>query len=402
MKLPIIKENSVENVMFESFHDMIMPIYFDNNATTRVDEDAVIAMMDVMENYYGNPSALHKSGQRMADLINDARNNIASFIGCAINQFIFVSSGTEAINSVIDSVVKLFPRKNRIITCVTEHNATLNKLKFDTKHDICYLSVDHHGRVSLDELEGYLKNDINNNALFTIMACNNETGTIHKNIFDAITLAHKYNCLVHIDAVQIAGKLPIKPYIDAGVDYLTISGHKFHCPKGIGVLYFKDNTTLYPIFFGGNQEYGLRAGTENAPAIIAMGTVARKNPLFTDNMKNMHDLFISLLTNRIPSCIINGGDLPGTINVGFKYIHRDAMVVKLSENMLYSSIGSACSTGLQPSHVLKAMNVPNEYINGSLRFSFSKYTTEYEVRKSIDIIEKAYNELRNISIGIIA
>ncbi len=400
-KLPVLGTQEVENINFQSLQDFINPIYLDNNATTRVDEDAVVAMMRTMENDYGNPSASHNYGHTSFDLIKEARQNVADFIGCKSNEIIFVSSGTEGINAVINSVTSILSSRKTIITCATEHSATLNKIKYGQKYNSILLSVDNDGEFSLDVLEEQLKNNITSNLLVSLMAVNNETGTIHNNIYGAIDLAHKYNTLIHIDAIQAAGKIPLKPYIDAGVDYLTISGHKFHAPKGIGAVYIKTGSPFEPIFFGGNQEYGLRAGTENVPGIVGMGVVAKKMPKFGIEMTELHDLFHTLLKDSIPSCIINGGGLHGTINVGFKYVHREAMVIKLSEYDLYASIGSACSSGFGPSHVLKAMDVSQDYIHGSVRFSLSKYTTKNEIIRAIPIIDKAYTELRNMSLGII-
>jgi cysteine desulfurase len=406
-KLPVINNEAPEKIEFESLKDRTRPIYMDNNATTEIDTDALDAMIRALEVEYANPSAVHAAGRIVKERIELARQYVSIFMGCGANEFIFTSSGTESINAVISSVVKANTGRNHIITCATEHNATLNALKsLDNSILVSYLEVDRYGSFSLSELDKLLQGHAGSNLLFTIMAANNETGSIHQYLFDAIDLAKKHNTLIHIDAVQVAGKLPLYPYIDSGIDYMSISGHKFHAPKGIGALYIKPGAPFSPTFFGGSQEFGLRAGTENVPGMVGMGVVAKSMPMY-EKMAQLYDLFLALLRDKVPSCIVNNAELlknqlMGTINVGFKYVHREAMVVKMSEYDLYASIGSACAAGIEPSHVLKAMKVPQEYIHGSVRFSFSKYTTENEIRRAVDIIEKAYNELRAISVGIVA
>lgn len=406
-KLPVVKEQvEIELFNFQSLADFARPIYFDNNATTQIDDDAAAEMYSMLEKHYGNPSGIHSAGKIAKSRIAQSRDSVAAFIGCKASELIFTSGGTESINTVINSVVKTHYPRRRIISCQTEHGATLNKLKdleesWHPKYDVLYLDVDSKGRFDLIQLETWLSENPKNNLLVTLMAANNETGTVHDNIFQAIELSKKYDCLFHIDAVQVAGKLPLKPYIDCGTDFLTISGHKFHAPKGIGVIFIKDGLLFSSSIFGGYQENGRRAGTENVPGIIALGVVAAKNPLVTDTMRNLHNKFVSALLERMPDVIINGGGVPGTINVGFKFVHREAMVARLSENELYASVGSACASGIQPSHVLTAMKVPQEFLHGSVRFSFSKYTTNEEINRSIKIIEKTYNEIRSYSKGVI-
>lgn len=405
-KLPVINNSQTEDFSFKSLADFARPIYMDNNATTQVDDDAVLAMLEVLEKSYANPSGMHSAGRFVKQKMEKAREYVADFMGCTPKEIVFTSGGTEAINAAISSVLKThYPRRN-IISCITEHGATLNKLKeieerWDTKYNVWYLDVDKNGNFSLSQLEEFLSRTPHHNLLVSLMAANNETGTIHHNLLDAIALAHKYGALFHTDAVQIAGKLPIYPYIKAGTDFLTISGHKFHTPKGIGALYIKDGIPFSPTIIGGHQEQGRRAGTENVPGIVGFGAVAKKMPGFAGTAIVRHEKFIELLSKRIPSCIINGGGVPGTVNVGFKYVHREAMVARLSQYDLYASVGSACARGIAPSHVLLAMKVPDEYIHGSVRFSFSKYTTDDEINRAVDIIEQAYNEIRLYSIGII-
>lgn len=407
-KLPVVNNQETEEFSFKSLADFARPIYMDNNATTQVDDDAMSAMLEVLEKSYANPSGMHLAGRVAKEKVEKARQYVADFIGCAPKEVIFTSGGTESINSVFNSVVKTHYPRRHFISCQTEHGAVLNKLKeFDTydgmRYKVSYLDVDRNGNFSLEQLEEFLtmREFAHSNLLVSLMAANNETGTIHHNIFDAINLAHKHGALFHVDAVQVAGKLPLKPYIEAGTNFLTISGHKFHAPKGVGALYVKDGTPFAPMIIGGYQEYERRAGTENVPGIVALGAVAKKLPGFAGSAIARHERFIEMLSKRIPSCIINGGGVPGTINVGFRYVHREAMVAKLSEYDLYASVGSACARGIQPSHVLLAMKTPDEYIHGSVRFSMSKFTTDEEIDRAIDIIERAYSEVRSYSVGII-
>lgn len=404
-KLPVLDSN-VQEFSFHSLADFARPIYLDNNATTQIDDDAATEMFVALEKNYANPSGMHAAGKSVKQHIEKARDYVANFIGCTSAEIIFTSGGTESINSVISSVMNTHYPRQRIITCLTEHGAVLNKLidvnkKWAPKYDICYLDVDDNGRFDLVQLEYFLAKSSHLNLLVTIMAANNETGTIHTNIFDAIKLAHKYESLFHIDAVQVAGKLPLNQYVIGGTDFMTISGHKFHAPKGIGALYIKNGIDFSPMIIGGYQENNRRAGTENVPGIMAFGAVAKKMPMVTDIMIKLHQKFIRVLSSRIPSCIINGGGVPGTINVGFKYVHREAMVAKLSQYEVYASVGSACAKGIEPSHVLTAMKIPQEYIHGSVRFSFSKYTTEEEIDRALDIIERTYTEIRLYSKGIV-
>lgn len=402
-KLPVIQNITPTEISFKSFADYERPIYMDNAASTQVDEDAVVAMIKAMEDNYGNPSGIHEAGKQARESVEEARKNVANFIGCLSEEVVFTSGGTESITTTINSATKA-SNKTHIISCLTEHGATLNKLKDfeDNKtYKISYLDVDKNGHFRIEQLEKYLQNNVNDNLLVSLMAANNETGTIHNNIEQAIKLAHQYGALFHLDAVQIAGKLPIKPYIDYGVDFLSLSGHKFHCPKGIGALFVKSGTPFYSTIVGGSQENNRRAGTENVPAIVAMGVVCKKMPQYDENMEKLHNRFIELICISIPSCIINGGGMWGTISVGFAFVHREAMVYKLSQYNVYASIGSACSKGIQPSHVLKAMNIASEYVNGSIRFSFSKYTTMEEIETAAIVVIKVYYEIRKLSYGII-
>lgn len=402
-KLPIINNQAIE-FEFESLFDKFAPIYFDNNSTTFCDDDCITAMLKAMEINYANPSGKHSAGNLAKNGIESARNDIAKFIGCNSSEILFTSGGTESIITAINSAIKTHYPRQHFVTCVTEHKAVLNKLedvkKENDKYQISYLKVDKNGYFDLKQLDEFLSKNPHTNLLVSLMAANNETGTIHHNIFDAIKLAHMYESLIHIDAVQIAGKIPIKPYIDAGVEFLTIAPHKLHGPKGIGILYIKNNMPFYPTIVGGSQESNRRGGTENVPSIVGFAAVAKKELTYLNIVSPLHRLFIKLLSEKIPSCIINGGDMPGTINVGFRYVHRDAMITKLSEYGLYASIGSACSKGITPSHVLEAMNVPPDYLHGSIRFSFSKYTTENEIIKAIKIIDRSYSEIRILSVGI--
>lgn len=398
-KLPVIQENNEEEFSFKSLTDFNAPIYFDNNSTTQIEEEALSAMIKSMEYNYANPSGIHSAGIIARADVENARKNVANLIGCLSEEVIFTSGGTESIITAINSVVLTQTSKKHFITCLTEHSATLNmmkKIENVAGYKVSYLDVDKDGRFSLNQLETFLKIDENNNAMVSLMIANNETGTIHHNLEQAIKLSHKYGALFHIDAVQAAGKMSLPLLIKMAPDFLSISGHKIMASKGIGVLYVKSNTP-FSSFILGKQELNKRGGTENVPGIVALGVVSR-NPVANFDFRNK---FIQLLSNNIPEVIINGGDIWNTVNVGFPYVHRESLVIELSNNGLFASVGSSCSSGIAPSHVLKAMNVDNKYIHGSVRFSFSKNTTENELIKSIDIIKKSYDRIRSISKGVI-
>lgn len=412
MKLPVIQEASHNVVEFDSFLDLAQPIYLDNCSTTKLDFDALNAMIKAMEINYGNSGSIHKAGQKAKELVEEARSHVASFIGCNSDEVIFNSGATESICSVFDSVMKTHYPKKTIISCLTEHSATLSKLKQIEeinypKYNIKYLGVNNNGHFNIERLQYLLQQNPNDNLIVSLLAVNNETGTIHNNLLPAhgligaIELTHKYGGLFHIDAVQAAGKISLKPYIDAGVDFLSLSGHKLHAVKGVGALYIKKDIPFIPLIVGGSHENNRRAGTENVPGIVGLGVVASKKPIFGEEIKKLHNIFINELKARVPSCIINGGGLPGIVSVGFKYVNRQAIVMKLSMNNVYAGMGSACSSGIQPSHVLKEMKVAPEYINGSVRFSMSKYTTENEIRRAVEIIGDVYDEVRSWSKGIV-
>lgn len=401
--LPVLNDE-VDTIDFKSLFSFALPVYLDNNATTQVDNDAMSVMLKAMAWSYANPSALHKGGSEARECVEKARADVAQFIGCKAEEVVFTSGATESINTAISSaVITQYPKKH-FVSCHTEHGATLNKLKeVEEKvgYKVSYLDVDRQGKFDISQLRGLLEIDPGNNNLVSLMAVNNETGTIHDNIYEAIELAHKYGALFHIDAVQAAGKLPLRPYIEAGVDFLSVSGHKFYAPKGIGALFVKDGIDFVSSIVGGYQENNKRAGTENVPGIVALGAVCKKYLTGLPDMSVLHQRFIKSLLERLPSCIINGGGLAGTINVGFRYVSREAMVMRLSHNGVYASVGSSCAMGMEPSHTLKAMRVPADYVNGSVRFSMSKHTTEQEVDRAVEVIVKSYNELQDIARGVI-
>lgn len=402
MKLPVINNApiEVEDFSFQSLVDFVQPIYFDNNATTRVDEDAVMAMILAAERDYGNPSTFHVYGQASRKLVEEARAEIAKFIGCKSQEVVFTSGGTESINMAINSAIKCSPYKN-IISCKTEHGATLNTLLELEKngYNVHFLSVDSNGQFDIEEFREVFRQKFNHEvALTSLMAANNETGTIHSidNLNEAFMTTFYHLGFSHLDAVQVAGKLNLSQYAqNSYLDFLSISGHKFHAPKGIGALMIKEGRKFTPLIFGGSHEEGRRAGTENVPGILAMAAVAKKfEPMKDDNRQ----LFIKLLLEKIPEARINGGGIPNTVNVSFPYIHRESMVYLLSKLGVYCSVGSACAKGLEPSHVLRAMGTECQFIHGAIRFSFSKFTTEDEIKRSADIIQSAYVKLKDISI----
>lgn len=387
--LPVIKNIDID---FKSLQDKERSIYFDNNSTTEIDEDAATSMLVAAESGYGNPSTSHRHGRDAKIALESAREAVAKFMSANQEEVIFTSGGTESINTAINSAICTSSKK-RIISCKTEHKATLSKLKsLDKTHDIILLPVDNDGRIDLNDFKQFINN---NTCLVTLMAANNETGTYHNNLTEIIDIARRHGAATHIDAVQVAGKESLARFMDMGPNLMSISGHKFHAPKGIGALYISKNTPFVPLIFGGEQEFAKRAGTENVPSAIALGIAASKARYLSDELR---DLFIHLLKNSIPSIAINGAlGVANTVNVGFPGVHRDALVTELSNNKLMASTGSACTKGTTPSHVLLAMNISEEYIHSSVRFSFSKLTTKSEIEKSIPIIKNAYERILSIS-----
>ncbi|HOK41500.1 MAG TPA: cysteine desulfurase NifS [bacterium] len=377
-------------------------IYLDNNATTKVDDEVIKEMLPFFSIYYGNPSSIHTFGGQIEKEIKKAREKVAKLIGAEPEEIIFTSGGTESDNAAILSALETQPKKNHIITTKVEHPAILslcNTLK-NRGYNITYLSVDAEGQIDLTELKNAISAQT---AIISIMWANNETGVIFP-IEEISKIAAEKEVLFHTDAVQAIGKIPIN-VSEYKINFLAASGHKFHAPKGIGFLYIKKGTRFNPFIIGGHQEYGRRAGTHNVPGIIGLGKAAELAEKYLEEentkVKYLRDKLEKSIIEEIKDVKLNGGKsprTPNTLNISFKYVEGEAILLLLNEYNIAASSGSACTTGsLEPSHVLRAMGVPAEVIHGSIRFSLSRYTTEEEINFTIEKLKIIIKRLRDIS-----
>ncbi|HOW53296.1 MAG TPA: cysteine desulfurase NifS [Syntrophorhabdaceae bacterium] len=377
-------------------------VYLDNNATTMVAREVLDEMLPYFHDYYGNPSSMHSFGGQVARKLAEARQKIASLLGADPEEIIFTSCGTESDNAAIMSALANSPGKNHIITSRVEHPAVkvLCEHLAQKGYRVTMLSVDAEGMLDMNEYEASLTPDT---AVVSIMWANNETGVIFP-VEDAARLARERGIPFHTDAVQAAGKIPINMKGNS-IDMLSISGHKLHAPKGIGVLYVRKGTRFSPFLIGGHQEKGRRGGTENVPAIIALGKACE---LAGANMEkeNTHvralrDRLESELLKAVPQSKVNGNRrqrLPNTTNISFEFIEGESILLLMDQFGICASSGSACTSGsLQPSHVLRAMGVPYTMAHGSIRFSLSVYNTAEDIDLVINELPPIIEKLRVLS-----
>ena len=377
-------------------------IYLDNNATTAVAPEVLAAMLPYLGELYGNPSSMHSFGGQVGEAVDTARERIAALLGAGPDEIIFTSCGSESDNTAIWSALQTQPEKRHLITTRVEHPAVLNVVQYWERqgYHVTLLGVDGKGRLDLDEYAAALSDDT---ALVSIMFANNEVGDIYP-IQAMAEMAKERGILFHTDAVQAVGKTPID-LRHLPVDMLSLSGHKIHAPKGIGVLYVRKGVRFRPFLRGGHQERGRRAGTENVPYIVGLGMAAQ---LSSDHMQEervnvarLRDKLENGLLERIPDCMVNGdveNRLPNTSNIAFKNVEGEAILLMLDRLGICASSGSACTSGsLEPSHVLRAMGVPFNYAHGSVRLSLSRYTTEEDVDYVIEKLPGVIETLRAIS-----
>jgi cysteine desulfurase len=364
---------------------MASEIYFDNNATTRVLPEVAEAMRPYLTELYGNPSSIHRFGSQVGQKIAEARTQVAALIGAADPvEVIFTSCGTEGDNAAIRGMLEAQPNKRHIVTTQVEHSAVLGLCQHLEKkgYRVTWLGVDQNGALDLEELRAALSDDT---ALVSIMWANNETGVIFP-VAEIGAIVRAKGIPFHVDAVQAAGKLPLRVK-DLPVDLLTISGHKFYAPKGVGALYVRRGITFPPFMIGGHQEKNRRAGTENVTSIIGMGRAAEitLNRLAEDSprIKILRDQLENLLLEACPDSRVNGDRqtrLPNTLNMSFRYLEGESILVLLDQQGICASTGSACTAGsAEPSHVLRAMGVPPDWLQGAVRFSLGRFNTEEEV-----------------------
>lgn len=380
-----------------------MQIYADNSATTKMSRTAIDAMLPYMETYYGNPSSLHSVGQKAAEALSDARERIARRLGCMPREITFTSGGSEADNQAIISAARLGEKKGKkhIISTAFEHHAVLHTLEKLRKEgfEIELLPVGERGNITAEQVAAAIRPDT---CLVTVMYANNEIGSIMP-IAEIGAVCRAKGVLFHTDAVQAVGHLPIDVKAQ-NIDMLSLSAHKFHGPKGIGVLYAKQGILLTPIIEGGAQERGKRAGTENIPAIVGMAAALDEAcDHLEENAAHMTALRNRLIAGleKIPHSSLNGSKenrLPCNVNFCFEGIEGESLLLLLDARGICASSGSACTSGsLDPSHVLLAIGRPHEVAHGSLRLSLCESNTVEEVDYMLKAIPEVVDYLRNMS-----
>jgi cysteine desulfurase len=378
-------------------------VYMDNNATTRVAPEVIEAMEPFFKDLWGNPSSMHYFGGQVARHVEKARAGVAALIGADPAEIIFTSCGTEGNNAAISGAAEILGRGVRIITTRVEHQAVLGPCRHlkQLGYDVVEIGVDAVGQLNIADLRKALQH---HPCFVTCMWANNETGTVFP-MAEIAEIARSAGAVVHTDAVQAVGKLPVDVR-KAPVDMLSFSGHKLHAPKGIGVLYVRRGTKFRPLLLGGHQEHGRRAGTENVPYIVGFGRACelagRSMPAEQSEVGRLRDRLESGLLAECPKGTMVNGDrdrrLPNTTNMSFRYIEGEAILYHLSDLGIAASSGSACTSGsLEVSHVLRAMGVPAEFAQGSIRFSLSRYTTREEVDYVVENVPVIVNRLRALS-----
>ncbi|MFH0784762.1 MAG: cysteine desulfurase NifS [Pseudomonadota bacterium] len=380
-------------------------IYMDNNATTQVAPEVVEAMMPFLTELYGNPSSMHTFGGNVGQAIKEARNKVAALLGADSGEITFTSCGTESDSTAILSALRTYPEKRHIVTTRVEHPAVKNlceNLETVTGHKyrVTRLKVDADGMLDMAEYAAALTDDT---AIVSIMWANNETGVVFP-VVEMAKLAKQRGILFHTDAVQAVGKIAID-LKNTDIDFLSLSGHKLHAPKGVGVLYIKRGTLFVPFMAGGHQEHGRRGGTENVASIVGLGRACElaMEKMVEENsrVKQLRDRLENQLLAIIPKSMLNGHKterLPNTANISFEYVEGEAILLHMNQHGICASSGSACTSGsLEPSHVLRAMGVPFTAAHGSIRFSLSVYNTIKEIDVVIAKMPSIIESLRQLS-----
>ncbi|MHC5164768.1 MAG: cysteine desulfurase NifS [Planctomycetota bacterium] len=377
-------------------------IYMDNNATTKVAEEVIEEMIPFLGEKYGNPSSMHTFGGQVGKHLALARERVAALLGCEPDEILFTSCGTESDNAAIKGTLSSYPNRRKVVTTRVEHPAVLTTCRDLERHgySVSEIGVDGQGRLDVDEL-GFRLDD--NTAVVSVMWANNETGTIFP-VEQIAELAKARGIVFHTDGVQIVGKKPLN-LKDSAIDLLSLSGHKLHAPKGVGVLFVRRGTRMGTFMHGGHQESGRRGGTENVPGIIALGKACELalQGMTEENthVKALRDKLEVGILQSCPDCFVNGdveNRLPNTTNISFEYIEGESILMLLDQFGVCASSGSACTSGaLEPSHVLRAMGVPFTAAHGSIRFSLSRYNSEDEVDTIIEKMPAIVERLRELS-----
>ena len=383
--------------------DPVKPIYLDNNATTACDPAVVEAMLPYFTEQFGNASSMHSFGNKVAHGLKEARARIQRLLGAEFDsEIIFTSCGTESNSTALLSALKAQPERNQVITTVIEHPAILAVCEHLEKEGVVVhrLRVDKKGRLDLDEYKSLLSP---RTAIVSVMWANNETGTLFP-VEEMAAMARAVGAMFHTDAVQAVGKIPIG-LANSKIDMLSLSGHKLHAPKGVGVLYLRRGTRFRPLLRGGHQERGRRAGTENSASIVGLGTAAALAMEYMDfentEVRRLRDRLEAGILASVPHAFVTGDPgnrLPNTANIAFEYVEGEAILLLLNKQGIAASSGSACTSGsLEPSHVMRAMGIPYTAAHGTIRFSLSRYNTETEIDRVIAAVPPIIGQLRKLS-----
>ncbi len=378
-------------------------IYLDNNATTPLDPAVIEEMLPFLTRYYGNPSSGYAFAAKARKAVELARERLAALLRCEPWEIIFTSGGTESNNAVIHSAVQFEPRGKHLVISSVEHSAVLRPCQDLEKRGchVTFLGVDRDGNVDVGQVEAAIRPET---ALVSIMWANNETGVLFP-VERIAEICHRKGVLFHTDAVQVIGKIPIR-LRDTAVNFLSLSAHKFHGPKGVGALYVNRQTRFNPLVAGGGQENGRRGGTENAAGIVGLGKAAELAGKYLIegkcSVRSMRDRFEKALLETVNGTLVNGDGaerIPNTSSLSFEGIESSAALLLLDRHRICCSAGSACRTGSQEaSHVLRAMNPKGDGARRSLRFSFSRFNTEVQIDHAIEIVPKVIEKLRQMSV----
>ena len=374
-------------------------IYLDNNATTRVADEVLAAMTPFYREHYGNPHAIHLLGRRAHDSVEASRAEIAQFLECATSEVIFTSCGTEGNAMVIRGLLDRHPERRKIVTTAVEHPSVLTLLRALERASLIELAVvpvDTEGVIDLERMNHEIDDDT---LLVTVMLAQNETGVVHP-VARIAAMAHERGAHVHVDAVQAAGKIAVSQR-ELGADFITISGHKFHAPKGIGALTIRKGIALQPLWYGGGQELGMRSGTEPVPAIAGLAAAARLArealPSY-DRVRALRDRLEAAIRERVDEVSVNGATqtrIGNTASIAFHDAQADEIVRALDAEGVCVSAGAACHSGnVEPSVTMKAMGKPLREAMGVVRFSLSRYTTAEEIDRTIGITHQVVTKLR--------
>ncbi len=377
-------------------------VYADNNATTRVDDKVLEEMLPYFKEFYGNPSSIHTFGRQVSSKMDLARERVASILGADTSEIVFTSCGTESNNYAIHCSLEANLDKKHVITTRVEHPAVLNVCKYFGKngYDVTELGVDKDGALDLDELRDSIRDDT---AIVSIMHANNETGVIFP-IEEIGKIVKEKGVLFHCDAVQAIGKIPVN-LKNSNIDLLSMSGHKLHAPKGVGVLFIRKGVRIGPLIIGGHQGDNRRSGTENVPYIIGLGKACEIAEGFVKEeqteVRRLRDRLEKGIKEQLTHVVISGENserLPNTSNVSFECVEGEATLLLLDMAGIATSSGSACTTGsAEPSHVLQAMGIPPVTSRGTIRFSLSRYSTEDEVDYILEKLVPIVKRLQTLS-----